>query len=95
MTFVIITGGIDLSVSGVVALTTVASAALIRNGWNPWIVIPLMLLMGMTLGATMGSIITFMKVQPFIATLAGCGLHVACVSLLVMTPLLSTIQSID
>ncbi len=71
MTFVILTGGIDLSVSGVVALTTVASAALLREGWNAWVVILLMLIMGMTLGATMGSIIAFMKVQPFIATLAG------------------------
>ncbi len=71
MTLVILTGGIDLSVSGVIALTTVASAALLRNGWNAWVVILLMLLMGMTLGATMGGIITFMKVQPFIATLAG------------------------
>ena len=32
MTFVILSGGIDLSVSGVVALTTVASAALLREG---------------------------------------------------------------
>jgi ribose/xylose/arabinose/galactoside ABC-type transport system permease subunit len=71
MTFVILTGGIDLSVSGVVALTTVASAALVRAGWNTWTVVLLMLLMGMTLGAIMGGIITFMKVQPFIVTLAG------------------------
>ncbi len=71
MTLVILTGGIDLSVSGVMALTTVASAALLRDGWNAWAVILLMLAMGMTLGATMGSIITYMKVQPFIATLAG------------------------
>ena len=71
MTFVILTGGIDLSVSGVVALTTVASAALLREGWDAWIVILLMLIMGMCLGATMGSFIAFMKVQPFIATLAG------------------------
>jgi galactofuranose transport system permease protein len=70
-TFVIITGGIDLSVSGVVALTTVASAALLRDGWNPWAVMPLMLLMGMALGALMGALITYLKVQPFIATLAG------------------------
>jgi ribose/xylose/arabinose/galactoside ABC-type transport system permease subunit len=70
-TFVIISGGIDLSVSGVVALTTVASAALIRAGWNPWLVMPLMLLMGMAVGATMGGLITYLKVQPFIATLAG------------------------
>lgn len=71
MTFVILTGGIDLSVSGVVALTTVASAVLLRDGWNPWVVILLMLVMGMTLGAIMGSFITYLKVQPFIATLAG------------------------
>jgi galactofuranose transport system permease protein len=71
MTFVILTGGIDLSVSGVVALTTVASAVLLREGWNPWSVILLMLAMGMTLGAIMGSFIVYLKVQPFIATLAG------------------------
>jgi simple sugar transport system permease protein len=72
MTFVILTGGIDLSVSGVVALTTVASAALLRTGdWNPWAIMLLMLAMGMALGATMGAFITYLKVQPFIATLAG------------------------
>ena len=71
MTFVILTGGIDLSVSGVVALTTVASAVLLREGWNPWVVILLMLAMGTSLGAIMGSFIVKLKVQPFIATLAG------------------------
>ena len=71
MTLVILTGGIDLSVSGVVALTTVASAVLLREGWNPWGVILLMLAMGMTIGAIMGSFIVYLKVQPFIATLAG------------------------
>jgi simple sugar transport system permease protein len=71
MTFVMLTGGIDLSVSGVVALTTVAAAALLREGWNAWVVILLMLAMGMTLGAIMGGFITYLKVQPFIATLAG------------------------
>ncbi|MBN1921925.1 MAG: hypothetical protein JW892_11820 [Anaerolineae bacterium] len=71
MTLVILTGGIDLSVSGVMALTTVAAAALLREGWNAWLVILLMLLMGMALGAVMGSFIAYLKVQPFIATLAG------------------------
>ena len=71
MTFVILSAGIDLSVSGVMALTTVAVAALIRNGWNPWVAFLLMIGMGMALGAIMGSIIAYMKVQPFIATLAG------------------------
>jgi len=69
-TFVILTGGIDLSVGGVIALTTVASAALLRAGWDPWIVMLLMLTMGVALGATMGWFITYLKVQPFIATLA-------------------------
>jgi simple sugar transport system permease protein len=71
MTMVILSGGIDLSVSGVVALVTVAAAALIREGWNPWLVILLMLVMGSALGAIMGSFVAFLKVQPFIATLAG------------------------
>ena len=71
MTFVILTGGIDLSVSGVVVLTTVVSAALLREGWNPWLVILLVLTIGMTLGFIMGSFIVYLKVQPFIATLAG------------------------
>jgi galactofuranose transport system permease protein len=68
---VIISGGIDLSVSGVLALTTVASAALLRAGWDPLLVIPLMLAMGLLFGAVMGLFIAFLKVQPFIATLAG------------------------
>ena len=68
---VIISGGIDLSVSGLVALTTVASAALLRDGWDPWVVIGLMLAMGLVFGAVIGLFITYLKVQPFIATLAG------------------------
>ena len=72
MTFVILSGGIDLSVGAVIALTTVASAHLLeKEGWSPGVVIPLMLLMGTALGAAMGSIIHFFQVQPFIVTLAG------------------------
>jgi ribose/xylose/arabinose/galactoside ABC-type transport system permease subunit len=71
MTLVILTGGIDLSVSGMIALTAVSTAALLREEWNAGWVFPLMLLMGMVLGSIMGSFIAFLKVQPFIATLAG------------------------
>lgn len=70
-TLVVISGGIDLSVGGIVALTTTASAALLRIGWSPWVVFLLMLTMGTTMGAIMGYFITYLKVQPFIATLAG------------------------
>ncbi len=70
-TLVVISGGIDLSVGGIVALTTTASAALLRGGGDPWFVMLLMLAMGMAMGAIMGYFITYLKVQPFIATLAG------------------------
>jgi ribose/xylose/arabinose/galactoside ABC-type transport system permease subunit len=71
-TFVILSGGggIDLSVAGIIALTGTASAALLRSGWNPWLVMLLMLVMGVFFGTIMESLVTFMKVQPFIATLA-------------------------
>ncbi len=71
MTLVILTGGIDLSVGGVLALTTAASAAMLKNGVSPFVVIPLMIFMGVAFGLTLGCIIQFLKVQPFIATLAG------------------------
>jgi len=71
MTFVILTGGIDLSVGAVVALTTLIAATLLKAGWPPAVVLPLLLLIGTTLGLLMGCIIHFFEVQPFIATLAG------------------------
>jgi galactofuranose transport system permease protein len=71
MTFVIITKGIDLSVAGMIALTSAASAALLANNAAPVMVIPLMLLMGVTFGFTLGCVIHFLKVQPFIVTLMG------------------------
>ncbi len=71
MTLVILSGGIDLSVSGIMALVTVSVGALIRSGVDPWLAFLLMLLMGSALGAIMGSFVAYLKVQPFIATLAG------------------------
>jgi len=73
MTMVILSGGggIDLSVGGVIALTGTASAAMLRSGVSPYIVLPLMIVMGVSLGSLMGWIIQYLKVQPFIATLMG------------------------
>jgi ribose/xylose/arabinose/galactoside ABC-type transport system permease subunit len=71
MTFVIITKGIDLSVAGMIALTSAASAALLAKGTTPVMVMPLMLLMGVAFGFTLGCVIHFLKVQPFIVTLMG------------------------
>jgi simple sugar transport system permease protein len=72
MTFVVLTGGIDLSVGSVIALTTMVSAALVEHrGWSPLVVIPLVLLMGTAFGAFMGHLIERFRLQPFIVTLAG------------------------
>jgi ribose/xylose/arabinose/galactoside ABC-type transport system permease subunit len=73
MTMVILSGGggIDLSVGGMIALVSTASAALLRAGASPYLVIPLMIAIGVSFGALMGWIIQALKVQPFIATLMG------------------------
>ena len=73
MTMVILSGGggIDLSVGGVIALVSTASAAMLRSGASPYLVIPLMILLGIALGGVMGWVIQYLKVQPFIATLMG------------------------
>jgi simple sugar transport system permease protein len=71
MTFVIITKGIDLSVAGMIALTSAASAALLKNNVSPAVVMPLMLIMGISFGFVMGWIIQYLKVEPFIVTLMG------------------------
>lgn len=72
MTFVILSGGIDLSVGAVIALTTMLCAwGVERMQWNPWLVISGVLLMGTAFGALMGVLIQRFRLQPFIVTLAG------------------------
>jgi simple sugar transport system permease protein len=72
LTFVILTGGIDLSVGSVIALTTMVSAALVEHRhWSAWAVIPLVLAMGAAFGALQGLLIQRFRLQPFIVTLAG------------------------
>ena len=72
MTFVILSGGIDLSVGAVIALTGVVSSVLISQyHWHPLLVFPVVLIGGTAFGAIMGAIIYYYKMQPFIVTLAG------------------------
>ncbi|WP_068616065.1 galactofuranose ABC transporter, permease protein YjfF [Paenibacillus tuaregi] len=72
MTFVILTGGIDLSVGSMIAFTTMLSATLVQNHhWSPMLVIPFVLFVGSFFGWVMGSLIQYFKLQPFIVTLAG------------------------
>jgi simple sugar transport system permease protein len=72
MTFVIISGGIDLSVGSVIAFTGVFCALMIdRNGWHPLVAFAVMLTIGTLFGAVMGSIIHYFKIPAFIVTLSG------------------------
>jgi galactofuranose transport system permease protein len=71
MTFVILTGGIDLSVGSVVALSTVIVATTLRAGWPMPVAVGAVLVVGPLLGLLMGLVIEYFDVQPFIVTLAG------------------------
>ena len=70
VTFVIITGGIDLSLGSIVAVTGVTSAMLAHPDSYP-VLIPIVmgLLAGLLMGAFNGFIITKSKIAPFIVTL--------------------------
>jgi simple sugar transport system permease protein len=72
MTFVIISGGIDLSVGSMLALSGMVTASLLEKAhMSPALVIPLVLLMGIALGLFMGYLIQAFDLPPFIITLAG------------------------
>jgi galactofuranose transport system permease protein len=68
MTFVIMTGGIDLSVGAVAALASVLAALLSPYGLLPAVVLPV--LAGIAVGLFNGWVITRLTIPPFIATLA-------------------------
>jgi ribose transport system permease protein len=69
-TFVIITGGIDLSVGAVVGFTSVIIAWLLTHGYPIWGAIAITLLFGLVIGVFHGFGITKLGLPPFIMTLA-------------------------
>ncbi len=72
MTFVIISGGIDLSVGSVIGFTTVFLAlAIERWGIPPLAAFVIILLVAAAFGAAMGAIIQYFDLPAFIVTLAG------------------------
>lgn len=72
MTFVIISGGIDLSVGSVIAFSGVFIAVMLREtGLHPLVVFAMLLIITTMFGAAMGATIHFLEMPPFIVTLAG------------------------
>lgn len=72
MTFVILSGGIDLSVGAVIGFTGVLIAVLISwAGWHPVAAFALALVIAAAFGGVMGLAIHYLQVPAFIVTLAG------------------------
>lgn len=70
-TFVILSGGIDLSVGSVVAFTGILIAELMARGFGPLAAIGLSLGVGAGFGALMGALIQLFELPPFLVTLGG------------------------
>lgn len=72
MLLCILTGGnIDLSVGSVVCFTGAIGALLMADGMNMWLAVGAMLLIGLAIGAFQAYWIAYVRVPPFITTLAG------------------------
>lgn len=70
MTFVILTGGIDLSVGSILALSGAFSAGMLASGMDPFVAILTGLAAGTLMGAVNGVLVAKGRMAPFIATLA-------------------------
>ena len=70
MTFVILTGGIDLSVGSILALSSALTAGLLGSGMPVALAILISLILGCILGMMNGLLISYGKLAPFIVTLA-------------------------
>jgi ribose transport system permease protein len=74
MTMIIVSGGIDLSVGSLVALTSVLGATLLVKGWLASVVVGITILAGGLVGLLNGTIIAGLRMMPFIVTLGMMGI---------------------
>ncbi len=71
MTFVILAGGIDLSVGAMIGFTSIFTAKLCAQQVHPLPAIALALIVGTGFGAGMGALVQFLELPAFLVTLAG------------------------
>src|SRR6185369_3668156 len=69
MTFVVITGGIDLSVGSVLCLTSMALAVTMHAGAPLYVGIAVALAVGLAIGAFNGILVAYLGFPPFVVTL--------------------------
>ncbi len=97
MTFVILSGGIDLSVGSMVGCSSIMLATLVEKGhWSPLAGIAAVLAFGIVVGLTQGWLIQKFGLPPFLVTLAGLffcrgfGLSISRESIQIKAPLLTS-----
>jgi len=71
MTMVIISGGIDISVGGQVAMYCMMLAFFMRSGANAYVMMGVVLVTGVVFGLVQGTLVAYFRIQPFIVSLAG------------------------
>jgi ribose transport system permease protein len=74
MTFVIASGGIDLSVGSAIALASVVAAIVLRDGGSPGVALLAGVGTGALVGALNGVLVTHLRIVPFVVTLGTMGI---------------------
>ena len=74
MALVLIVGGIDLSIGAIMQLVGLCTVLLLGSGVSAWVALICAVLMGAALGAINGFLTVYVRMQPFIATLATGGI---------------------
>ena len=69
MAVVVIAGGIDLSMASMMAVTSVSAAVLMQDG-SGWVAVPVVLMLGLVLGAINGALVVLTRVPDIVVTLA-------------------------
>lgn len=71
LTIVMIGGGINISVAGVIGLTVMSDVLYLNNGGSIFVSILIAVGIGLAFGIVQGWLISYLEIQPFIVTLAG------------------------
>ena len=93
LTVVMISGSIDISVGGVVALVTMACAIYLQPGGNVPTSIAIALGIGLVFGLVQGFLIAYLEIQPFIVTMAGMFFARGTLTILSINPVKATLES--
>jgi len=93
LTMVMITGSIDISVGGIVALVTMACALELQPGGSILVSIGLALGIGLAFGIVQGYLIAYLEIQPFIVTMAGMFFARGTLTILSINPVKASLES--